>query len=87
MVEIFEATPQVGRNFITLADFAYYYLIFAGFILFNINFERPERYDGQGRHPCMASTFFVLPFVGSVLALRTRLMQGRSPWPRPTTRR
>ena len=104
---VFEATPQLGRHFVTLADYAYY-LIFSAYILFNINIERPVRYDAQGSPVghrweqtvsaaqvqdsltslggiCLiigvlhGVNVFVLPFVGSVLALRVRLMQGRGP--------
>lgn len=104
--DVFEATPQIGRSFILLADMAYY-LIFAAYILFNLHFERPVREsDGQilgyrweemvGAAQLQDSVFsvagicliigilhginvFVLPFVGSVLALRARLVQGRGP--------
>lgn len=104
---VFESTPQLGRHFVALADYAYY-LIFAAYILFNINVERPARYDAQGNpvghrweqtvgpaqvQDSLASlagicliigvlhgiNVFVLPFVGSVLALRARLLQGRTP--------
>ena len=104
---IFESTPQLGRHFVALADYAYY-LIFAAYILFNVNIERPVRYDAQGSPVghrweqtvgaaqvqdsltslggiCLiigvlhGVNVFVLPFVGSVLALRVRLMQGRGP--------
>ncbi len=103
---IFESTPQLGKHFVALADYAYY-LIFAAYILFNINVERPVRYDAQGSpvghrweqtvgatqvQDSLASlagicliigvlhgiNVFVLPFVGSVLALRARLLQGRA---------
>ena len=37
--DIFRSTPQIGRNFIILADFAYY-LIFGAYTLFNVNFDR-----------------------------------------------
>ena len=103
--EVFGSTPHVGRSFVTLADFAYY-LIFAAYVLFNVNVERPVRYDAQGApaghrwsemvgpaqvQDTVASiagicliigilhgiNVFVLPFVGSVLALRARLLQGR----------
>ena len=111
---VFESTPQIGRSFITLADFAYY-LIFVAYILFNMNVERPVRYDAQGNpaghrweqavgatqvQDSIASlagicliigvlhgiNVFVLPFVGSVLALRARLMEGRSPASDPKSR-
>jgi hypothetical protein len=39
VADIFRATPRIGRNFIILADFAYY-LIFAAYTLFNVNFDR-----------------------------------------------
>lgn len=106
VAEIFEATPQVGRNFIILADFAYY-LIFTAYILLNVHFERPAHFDDQGnlvRYQwegvvgaaqlqdsiysiagiCLiigilhGVNVFVLPFVGTVLALRARLLTGRS---------
>jgi len=106
VAEIFETTPSVGRNFIVLADFAYYF-IFAAYILFNLNFQRPERHDAQGSvvgyrwdevvgaaqvQDSVASiggiclvigilhgvNVFVLPFVGSVLALRARLLQPKT---------
>lgn len=41
--EVFQATPQIGQNFLILADVAYY-LIFAAYILSNIHFERPEKW-------------------------------------------
>ena len=102
--EVFESTPQIGRSFTILADFAYY-LIFAAYILFNVHFERPARFDDRGNLVgyswtetvgatqlqdslfsiagiCMiigilhGINVFVLPFVGSVLALRARLLEG-----------
>jgi hypothetical protein len=39
VADIFQATPRIGRNFIILADFAYY-LIFAAYTLFNVNFNQ-----------------------------------------------
>ena len=103
--EVFASTPDIGRAFTTLADMAYY-LIFAAYILFNVNFERPARHDAQGNFVgyrwgetvgaaqlqdsigsvagiCLiigilhGLNVFVLPFVGSVLALRAKLLQGR----------
>ena len=41
VADIFRATPQVGRNFVILADFAYY-LIFIAYILFNVHFAPAE---------------------------------------------
>ena len=40
---IFDSTPQVGRTFLILADVAYY-LIFAAYIMFNVNFERADKW-------------------------------------------
>ena len=103
VVDIFETTPQVGQSFVVLADCAYY-LIFAAYVLFNIQFERPQRFDAQGNpagfrweelvgaaqlQDSVASiggiclvigilhglNVFVLPFVGSVLAFRAKLLQ------------
>lgn len=105
VADIFDTTPQVGRSFIILADFAYY-LIFAAYSLFNLHFQRPERHDSQGNLVghlweetvgaaqlqdtvfsiagiCLiigilhGINVFVLPFVGSVLAFRERLLQPR----------
>jgi hypothetical protein len=102
--EVFQTTPHIGRSFIILADFAYY-LIFAAYVLFNVHFERPARFDAAGnpvgyRWDQMVSAtqlqesvfsiagicliigilhgvnVFVLPFVGSVLAFRARLLEG-----------
>ena len=85
------------------------------YILFNMNVERPVRYDAQGNpaghrweqtvgatqvQDSIASlagicliigvlhgiNVFGLPFVGSVLALRARLMEGRSPASEPKSR-
>lgn len=41
--DVFQATPQVGRSFLILADVAYY-LIFVAYILSNIHFQRPENW-------------------------------------------
>lgn len=102
---VFETTPHVGRSFLILADLAYY-LIFVAYVLFNVHFERPARFDPQGRlvgyrweemvgatqlQDSVASiagicliigilhgiNVFVLPFVGSVLALRAQMMERR----------
>lgn len=89
-----------------LADCAYY-LIFAAYVLLNVNFDRPLRLDSLGNIVgyrwdqtvnavqlqetvfsiagiCMligilhGINVFVLPFIGSVLAFRVRLLQGRA---------
>ncbi|MCH8831786.1 MAG: hypothetical protein J4N90_08010 [Chloroflexi bacterium] len=39
--DIFRSTPQIGRNFLVLADVAYY-LIFAAYTLFWVKLERPH---------------------------------------------
>lgn len=41
--DVFQATPQVGNNFLILADVAYY-LIFLAYVLSNIHFQRPEKW-------------------------------------------
>jgi len=41
--DVFQATPQVGRSFLVLADIAYY-LIFAAYILSNVHFQMPEKW-------------------------------------------
>ncbi len=43
VTDIFRSTPQIGRNFLILADLAYY-LIFTAYILFNVNFEREKEW-------------------------------------------
>jgi hypothetical protein len=42
-MDVFQATPEVGRSFVVLADIAYY-LIFAAYILSNIRFQLPEKW-------------------------------------------
>jgi hypothetical protein len=104
--EVFESTPRIRRNFLVLADCAYY-LIFPAYVLLNVNIERPVRFDSLGNIVgyrwdqtvgavqlqetlfsiagiCMligilhGINVFVLPFIGSVLAFRVRLVQGRA---------
>ena len=41
--DIFRSTPQFGRNFLVLADVAYY-LIFAAYTLFWVKLERPHEW-------------------------------------------
>ena len=41
--DVFQATPQIGKGFLILADVAYY-LIFTAYILSNIHFQRPEKW-------------------------------------------
>jgi hypothetical protein len=43
VTDIFRSTPRIGRNFLIMADFAYY-LIFAAYILFNVKFEREKEW-------------------------------------------
>ena len=43
VADIFRTTPQIGRSFIVLADFAYY-LIFVAYTLFNVQFDRPREW-------------------------------------------
>lgn len=42
--DVFRYTPEVGRYFLVLADISYY-LIFVGYILFTVNFERQKEWD------------------------------------------
>lgn len=42
--EVFQATPQIGKNFLVLADIAYY-LIFTAYILSNMHFEPAEKWS------------------------------------------
>ena len=99
---IFESTPEIGRNFVVLADVAYY-LIFAAYILFNVHFEKVDRMLADGSRVeiwadranaaqlteavssiagiCLiirilhGLNVFVLPFIGSILSLRKRLLE------------
>jgi hypothetical protein len=45
--EVFADNPGMRRNFLVLADCAYY-LIFASYVLLNVHFERPARLDSLG---------------------------------------
>jgi hypothetical protein len=45
--EVFEGNPSMRRNFLVLADCAYY-LIFSAYVLLNVHFQRPERIDSLG---------------------------------------
>jgi hypothetical protein len=42
--DVFRANPRTGKSFIVLTDIAYY-LIFASYIMFTINFELPGDWD------------------------------------------
>ena len=93
-IDIFGSTPEVGKHFLILADVAHY-LIFAAYILFNVNFVRPEKWADQVNpyqlQDSVASiagicliigilhgiNVFVVPFIGSILALRKKLMEPR----------
>lgn len=41
--DVFQATPQIGKSFLVLADIAYY-LIFAAYILSNVHFQLAEKW-------------------------------------------
>ena len=99
---IFESTPEIGRNFVVLADVAYY-LIFAAYVLSSVHFEKVSRTLANGTrveiwadkvNPAQLAeslssiagicaligvlhgiNVFVLPFIGSILALRKKLME------------
>ena len=91
--DIFRSTPQVGRNFIILADFAYY-LIFGAYTLFNVNFDRQKEWAATVNATQLEQfvfslagicliigilhglNVFVLPFIGGILALRERFLEG-----------
>ena len=92
--DIFQSTPEIGRSFLILSDVAYY-LIFAGYILFNVHFEGRETWAATVNAAQLEDSVFsiagicliigalhginvfVLPFIGSILALRTRLIEQR----------
>ena len=44
--DIFRDTPEIGRNFLVLADVAYY-LIFAAYTLFWLKLERPSDWAAE----------------------------------------
>ena len=99
---IFEATPEIERNFRVLADVAYY-LIFAVYVLSSVHFEKVYRTLPDGSrvdvwadqvNPAQLGdvvssvsgicliigilhgiNVFVLPFIGSILALRKKLLE------------
>ena len=101
---IFEATPEIERNFRVLADVAYY-LIFAAYLLSSVHFEKVYRTLPDGSRVdvwadqvnaaqlgdvvssvsgiCLiigilhGINVFVLPFIGSILALRKKLLEPR----------
>ena len=101
---IFEATPEIERNFRVLADVAYY-LIFAAYVLSSVHFEKVYRTLPDGSRVdvwadqvnaaqlgdvvssvsgiCLiigilhGINVFGLPFIGSILALRKKLLEPR----------
>ena len=64
--DIFRSTPQFGRNFLVLADVAYY-LIFAAYTLFWVKLERPHEWaDTVGAQQL---EHFVFSFAGISLII------------------
>ena len=92
--DVFQATPEIGKSFVVLADVAYY-LIFTAYILSNVHFQPAEKWTaavgavqlensvGRIAGICLiigilhGINVFVLPFIGSILAFRLRIMEQR----------
>ena len=59
VTDIFRSTPLIGRNFLILADLAYY-LIFTAYILLNVNFEREKEWAATVNAPQLEVFVFSL---------------------------
>ena len=66
VADIFRFTPQVGRNFLVLADIAYY-LIFVAYTLFWVKLERPSDWAAEVNAPQLEQ--FVFSFAGISLII------------------
>ena len=64
--DIFQATPQIGRSFLVLADIAYY-LIFAAYTLFWVKLERPHEWAAEVNASQLEQ--FVFSFAGISLII------------------
>ena len=64
--DIFRSAPQIGRNFLILADIAYY-LIFAAYTLFWVKLERPEEWAAEVNASQLEQ--FVFSFAGIFLII------------------
>ena len=66
VTDIFRFTPEVGRNFLVLADIAYY-LMFAAYTLFWVNLERPSGWAAEVNAAQLEQ--FVFSFAGISLII------------------
>ena len=93
VTDIFRFTPQIGKNFLVLADISFY-LIFAAYTLLWVKLVRPSDWAAEVNSSQLEQFVFsfawisliigvlhgmnvwVLPFVGTVTALRERFGKG-----------
>ncbi len=66
VTDIFRFTPQIGRNFLVLADVAYY-LMFAAYTLFWVKLERPSDWAAEVNASQLEQ--FVFSFAGISLII------------------
>ena len=64
--DIFRSNPQIGRNFLILADIAYY-LIFAAYALFWVKLVRPDEWAAEVNASQLEQ--FVFSFAGIFLII------------------
>ena len=64
--DIFRSTPQIGRNFLVLADISYY-LIFAAYTLFWVKLQRPGEWAAEVNAAQLEQ--FVFSFAGISLII------------------
>ena len=66
VTDIFRSSPQIGRNFLVLADVAYY-LIFAAYTLFWLKLQRPTDWSAEVNASQLEQ--FVFSFAGISLII------------------
>ena len=66
--DIFRVTPPIGRNFLILADIAYY-LVFAAYILFNVNFDRQADWAATVNADQLEEFVFSLAGIGLIIGV------------------
>ena len=66
VTDIFRFTPQIGRNFLVLADVTYY-LMFAAYTLFWVKLERPSDWAAEVNASQLEQ--FVFSFAGISLII------------------
>ena len=78
VADIFRITPQVGKNFLVLADISYY-LIFAAYTLFWVKLERPRDWAAEVNASQLEQ--FVFSFAG--ISLIIGVLHGMNVWVLP----